>query len=243
MSVFANCDHFWQAASKPLAATEKHPFLLQMLDSSLPIPSFKHYVVQDAMYLTEFARCLRILSVKSPESLKKRFEDFAVGAEEAEMSLHKGYFDVWKIKPIIGVQNNEAEADAEKVDFAPTTLMYTSWMLGICSAEDFAYGVASLLACFWVYQYMGEVMLKERQRQRDAGTYKVNEVYDKWIDMYGSEEFEKEVVDYKTIAETCAEGLDEQGKKKMEDIFVRGCVLEYMFWTSSLELSKFPEFE
>ena len=141
MSVFANCDHFWQAASKPLAATEKvtpcwrvscrvalvalypgspvppsqHPFLLQMLDSSLPIPSFKHYVVQDAMYLTEFARCLRILSVKSPESLKKRFEDFAVGAEEAEMSLHKGYFDVWKIKPIIGVQNNEAEADAEKV--------------------------------------------------------------------------------------------------------------------------------
>ena len=121
--------------------------------------------------------------------------------------------------------------------------MYTSWMLGICSAEDFAYGVASLLACFWVYQYMGEVMLKERQRQRDAGTYKENEVYDKWIDMYGGEEFEKEVVDYKTIAETCAEGLDEQGKKKMEDIFVRGCVLEYMFWTSSLELSKFPEFE
>ena len=216
-----------------------------MLDSSLPLPVFKHYVVQDAMYLTEFARCLRILSTKAPsEELKKRFEEFAVGAEEAEMSLHKSYFESWGVKPIIGVQDNSAEDGAEKVDFAPCTLMYTSWMLGICSAEDFEYGVASLLACFWVYQYMGDVMLKERAaKRRGEEAYIENEVYSKWIDMYGGEEFEAEVKEYCGIAEQCANNVGDKGRERMKEIFVRGCVLEYLFWDSSLKLSSFPTFE
>ena len=130
-----------------------------------------------------------------------------------------------------------------QVDFAPTTLMYTSWMLGICSAEDFEYGVASLLACFWVYQHMGDVMLKERAAKREAGTYVENGVYSKWIDMYGGEEFEAEVKEYCGIAEQCANKVDDKGKERMKEIFVRGCLLEYMFWDSSLNLSAFPTFE
>ena len=129
------------------------------------------------------------------------------------------------------------------MDLAPVTLMYTSWMLGVCAAEDFEYGVASLLACFWVYQHMGDVMLKEREGMRGAGAYEENEVYSKWIDMYGGEEFEAEVKEYLGIAEECAVRVDDKGRERMKEIFHRGCVLEYMFWDSSLNLSSFPSFK
>lgn len=236
------CDDLWNAAEKTrvLDATEKHPFLMQMLSGSLPIPTFKHYVVQDAMYLTEFASCLRMLGEKAPTpELKVRFEDFAKGAEEAEMGLHRGYFDSWGIAPVIG--GGDKASEGEKVDKTPTTLLYTSYMTSIVATRPFYEGVTALLPCFWVYQWVGDIMLKKREAMKAKGEYDAegNKVYDKWIDMYGGEEFEKEVKDYKQIIEDAAEGVEEEGREKMREHMKRGCIMEYMFWDQSLKDEKF----
>ena len=45
-----------------IAVTEKHPFLVAMVDATLHMDNFRYYVVQDALYLQEFADCLRRLS-------------------------------------------------------------------------------------------------------------------------------------------------------------------------------------
>ena len=42
------------------------PFVKELESGSLKQPIFKHYIIQDAIYLGEFARVLAIISAKAP---------------------------------------------------------------------------------------------------------------------------------------------------------------------------------
>ena len=70
---------------------------------------------------------------------------------------------------------------------------------------------------------------------------KRSEQYDAWIDLYASEEFEKEVSDYIAIVDKVAKDLDEESLAKMEEHFIMSCKLEHMFWDQAQALTKWPE--
>ncbi len=70
---------------------------------------------------------------------------------------------------------------------------------------------------------------------------KRSEQFDAWIDLYGSEEFEKEVSDYIAIVDKAAKDLDEEALFKMEEHFKMSCKLEHMFWDQAQELTKWPQ--
>ena len=55
---------FWNAAAPLISITENHPFLVAMVDGTLDIEKFRYYAVQDALYLTDFADCLKRLGDK-----------------------------------------------------------------------------------------------------------------------------------------------------------------------------------
>ena len=152
----ASAQTFWDRASSLIAATEKHPFLVAMVDGSLEIDKFRYYVVQDALYLKDFADCLRILSRNEgiSEEESKRLESFSKGAEEAEMCLHNSFFTQWDIS-------------AEGVEQMPNSLLYTSYMKRVVATRPHAEGLAVLLPCFWVYAHVGDVMLKLRDKLGD----------------------------------------------------------------------------
>ena len=152
----ASAQAFWDRASSLIAVTEKHPFLVAMVDGSLEIDKFRYYVVQDALYLKDFADCLRILSRNEgiSEEESKRLESFAKGAEEAEMCLHNSFFTQWDIS-------------AEGVEQMPNSLLYTSYMKRVVATRPHAEGLAVLLPCFWVYAHVGDVMLKLRDKLGD----------------------------------------------------------------------------
>jgi thiaminase/transcriptional activator TenA len=147
---------FWDAAAPMIAVTEKHPFLVAMVDGTLAKENFQYYVVQDAMYLQDFADCLRRLA-RNPgvsETDSKRLDAFAEGAEEAEMALHNSFFKEWNIS-------------AEGVEQMPNCLLYTSYMKRIVVTKSHAQGLATLLPCFWVYMHVGKCMLKLRDELGD----------------------------------------------------------------------------
>lgn len=143
---------FWDKAAPLIAVTEKHPFLVAMVDATLEMENFRYYVVQDALYLGDFADCLRRLGDHDgiPEADAKRLHAFAKGAQEAEMSLHNSFFKTWTIS-------------ADGVEQAPNTLLYTSYMKRIVVTQGYAEGLACLLPCFWVYMHVGKCMLKLRK--------------------------------------------------------------------------------
>jgi thiaminase len=161
-----NCKDFWEKAAPLIAITEKHPFLVAMVDGTLPLENFRYYVVQDALYLHDFADCLERLShtcTRSSEgedlstatdSDSDRLQAFARGAREAELSLHHSFFAEWSIS-------------ADGVEQMPNTLMYTSYMKRVVSTRPYAEGLAVMLPCFWVYAHVGEAMLKLRTQLGD----------------------------------------------------------------------------
>lgn len=145
----------WDAAAPLIAVTEKHPFLVAMVDGTLSIDSFRYYVIQDALYLGDFADCLRRLADGADNAQDAdRLRAFAKGAEEAEMELHNSFFKEWDIS-------------AEGVEQMPNTLLYTSYMKRIVATSCHAEGLAVLLPCFWVYMHVGSEMLKLRKELGD----------------------------------------------------------------------------
>ena len=161
---------FWNAAADLIAVTEKHPFLVAMVDGTLDIDPFKYYVVQDAIYLTSFAACLNLLGDKleasGHDAHSKRMRELAVGAEEDEKALHRGVF-----------KQLDIEATSEAM---PHTLLYTANMTSVVATRPAAEGLVSLLPCFWIYWHVGKKMLELRDRLGE--TVGRPSSYDAWID-------------------------------------------------------------
>jgi thiaminase/transcriptional activator TenA len=152
-----SAETFWEAAMDIISVTEKHPFLVAMVDGTLPMENFQYYVVQDALYLSDFAASLRLLSknISITKEDSSRLEHFAKGAEEAEMVLHNSFFKEWGIS-------------ADGIRQMPNCLLYTSYMLRVVATRPHAEGLAVLLPCFWVYMHVGQVMLKLRAELGDS---------------------------------------------------------------------------
>ena len=97
-----------------------HPFVTGVGDGTLPVDCFKHYVIQDYVYLIDYSRVLAIASARAP-----KLEDmswFAGLLDETlnqEMALHRNYCQEF------GISTQELEA----TEPAPTTLAYTSFLL------------------------------------------------------------------------------------------------------------------
>jgi thiaminase/transcriptional activator TenA len=241
---------FWDAAASMIAVTEKHPFLVTMVDGTLAEDNFKYYVIQDALYLTEFADCLRRLA-KSADSKEdsERLDNFAKGAEEAEMSLHNSFFVQWNIS------NDGAEE-------MPNCLLYTSYMKRIVATKSHAEGLAALLPCFWVYMHVGKCMLKLRDELGDRYVRSIGIVdfvriciclafpflsvkrppaFDAWIDMYGGDDFEKEVKDYIAMVDAACKTASDSELLAMKKHFLMSCKLEHMFWDQATNMMKWPE--
>jgi thiaminase/transcriptional activator TenA len=152
-----NAQSFWEAAKPLIEITEKHPFLVAMVDGTLQMENFRYYVVQDALYLADFADGLRRLA--SNQGISKqdsdRLQAFAKGAQESELELHNSFFKEWEIS-------------AENATQMPNCLLYTSYMLRTIATRPHAEGLAVLLPCFWVYMHVGQCMLKLREDLGDS---------------------------------------------------------------------------
>jgi len=56
----------WAAMEPIYGAILAHPFVRGLTDGSLSHESFRFYVVQDALYLREFARALSVAAARAP---------------------------------------------------------------------------------------------------------------------------------------------------------------------------------
>jgi len=225
-------DAFHNVAETEISRCVDHPFLHQMLEGALPLLDFQEYVVQDAHYLRSFVVCLNILATRGVECGNESLADIllslAKSIEIAEVDLHTEYLEKWDIS-------------IDTVDPSMTTLLYTSYVKATCACESMSEGLVSLLPCFSVYDIVGRSMLMKRREMRalcDSGV----SPYDKWIDLYGSSEFEKEVAIFKAVVEVeCRK--EGKGAEIYQRHFSLGCKFEYMFWSQTSSFKSMSEGE
>jgi len=220
-------DGFWKAALPIINVTERHPFLVAMVDGTLPQPNFMYYVIQDSLYLKHFGDALRILSnsKESSEEDAELLKELAIKIEEAEMCLHNSFFKKWQI-------------DQTGVEEMPNTLLYTSYMLRVVCTRDYSEGLAVLLPCFWVYMHVGHCMLKLREEL--GASVQRSPQYDEWIDMYSGDEYQADVRNYIAIVDSVAALASKEKLTLMKEHFLMSCKLEHMFWDQALCLMQWP---
>jgi thiaminase/transcriptional activator TenA len=190
----------------------EHPFIKGLTDGALEEAAFRYYVIQDALYLKDFARGLAILGAKSPEDdWLIMFNEHAKSTIIVERALHDSFFKDWKL-------------DAKTVyetPMAPYNLLYTSFLIRIAYERPFYEVLGAFLPCYWIYFEVGKHLEK---------TGSSVEIYQRWIDTYASEEFEKIVKEVLDIMNSIAGSLTPTQKEQVKQHFIMTSKFEYMFW-------------
>ena len=212
----------WAAAEPTYDAILKHPFLEGLASGELDPQAFRFYVVEDAYYLTEFARAISITAAKAPkDEWIVRLNRDAIGSLEAERALHESYFKDF------GLSVEEVESRRP----APTTLAYTSYLISATYSGSFAEALASILPCYWIYLEVGKELAKK-------GSPKP--MYQRWIDNYGSDSYEAEVRSILDMMDEVAEGEGSSSRKTMTEHFTTTSRYEWMFWDMGYRQEAWP---
>jgi len=193
-----------------------------LADGSLPEPAFRFYVLQDALYLRDFARCLAVASAKAPlDPWCELFAGHATGALGVERSLHERFFRDWGL-------------DAERVADtppSPTTLAYTSYLLRVAHAAPFEELLGALLPCYRIYWEVGKAL-------EAAGS--PNPLYRRWIATYAAEEFGAAVRQVLDVTERAVSDLPERRRVAIGRHFATASRYEWMFWDAAWRREAWP---
>ncbi len=202
----------WQSIEHIFSQILAHPFLVGLTDGTLDETAFRFYVVQDALYLRDFARGLALLGAKAPEDeWLMLFCEHAKTAIVVERALHESFFRDW------GLTDEQVYA----TPMAPTNLLYTSYLLRVAYERPFHEGIGAFLPCYWIYLEVGKAL-----EQKGSP----HPLYQRWIDTYASAEYEQVVRQVIAIADAIAEGLTEPQREAMRHHFILTSKMEWLFW-------------
>ena len=209
-------------ASPVRQAILSHPFITGVGDGTLPVEKFKHYVMQDYVYLKDYARVLALASARAPDLETMRwFAGLLDQTLNTEMELHRNYCAEFGI----------TRQQLESTQAAPTTVAYTSFLLKVAHQDSFGELVASLLPCQWGYWEIGEFLAKR-------GEPKQAPLYTQWIRMYSSAEFEELARNIRSLADRVAEGAAPVQLAGMQNAYLTSLRLEHRFWEMAYNLER-----
>jgi thiaminase/transcriptional activator TenA len=212
----------WRAIGAIWTSILGHPFLQALTDGSLPRDSFRFYVVQDALYLREFARALSLAAARAPEDeWIIMFNEHAAGALRVERALHESFFKEFGLAP----------AEVAATPLAPTNLAYTSYLLAVAYGAPFHEAMAALLPCYWIYWEAGKHL--ERAGSPEP-------LYERWIGTYASGEFGSVVRAVLEATDRIAERLGPAERRAMTRHFVTTSRYEWMFWEMAYRRESWP---
>jgi thiaminase/transcriptional activator TenA len=215
-------DDLWRSIEGVYAAILTHPFITGLTDGSLPRRCFQFYVVQDALYLREFARALSVAAARAPrDDWIVMFDEHAAGALKVERALHESFFTSFGLDP----------EQVAATPLAPTTLAYTSYLLAVAYSAPFHELIAALLPCYWIYWEVGKAL--ERTGSPDP-------LYARWIGTYASTEFGSLVAAVREAADITAAGRRDDEREAMRRHFLTTSRYEWMFWEMGYRLEAWP---
>jgi thiaminase (transcriptional activator TenA) len=193
-----------------------------LTDGTLTEERFRFYIVQDALYLREYARALSLAGIRSSdESVLVMFNEHSAGAITVERSLHEGFLKD------LGITQEEAQA----TERSPTTLAYTSFLLRTATLDDYPEVLGAVLPCYWIYWEVGKALLERGSP---------NPMYQKWIDTYGGEEFGSLVEAVLDLTNETCKDLNPAQKARVREAFVVTSRYEWMFWDAAWKLERWP---
>jgi thiaminase/transcriptional activator TenA len=215
-------EHAWQQTAPLRAAIHALPFNAELAAGSLSADTFQGYIIQDALYLDQYARALAIAAARAPDGTTLRaFAESALEAVAVEQALHGQYIRQFGIDP----------TRLETAQASPDCLGYTSFLLATAYHDPWEILVAALLPCFWIYWDVGNAIA----RQANASN-----PYRAWIDTYADEGFGAAVRAVITATDKAADDTTQAIRTRMMTAFVRSTQFEWLFWDGAYQRRGWP---
>jgi thiaminase (transcriptional activator TenA) len=216
-------DLAWQRTAPLRAAIDHLPFNRELAAGTLSRERFRGYIIQDALYLEQYARTLAIAGARGPDAATLRvFAASAVEAVAVEQALHGEYLSQFGIDP----------GQLAGTEPSPDCLGYTSFLLAAAYHEPWEVLVAALLPCFWIYWDVGNTIA----RRTVAGN-----PYQAWIDTYSDAGFGAAVQAVIAAADRAAETTTQPNRERMLLAFDRSTRFEWLFWDGAYQQRGWPE--
>ena len=159
----ADCAAEWHAYTH-------HDFVAALGAGTLPLASFRSYLVQDYLYLIQYARAYALAVYKDPDVAgMRRTARLLADLLDTELALHIAYCREW------GLQEAALAQQPESLEL----LAYTRFMLDCGQRGDILDLMVSLSACLVGYAEIG------LRLAADPDTPRQDNPYLPWIGVYG----------------------------------------------------------
>ncbi|MCY6483605.1 thiaminase II [Clostridium aestuarii] len=192
----------------------EHPFVKGIGDGTLEVDKFKYYMIQDYLYLLDYAKVYALGVVKADTEEKMQgFSNMVSDTLNGEMKIHRSYMKR------LGITQEEIE----NTEISLANISYTHYMLAVSQTGTLAELSVSLLSCMWSYLEIGKYLSKI------PGSTE-HEFYGEWIKGYISKEYEKSTQWVLDLVDELTNGISEKEIKKLTEIFINTSKYEYMFW-------------
>jgi thiaminase/transcriptional activator TenA len=202
-------------------AIGEHPFLRELHRGDLPMDRFTYFILQDYVYLLDFAQVLCLGGAKSPDlETLELFCRHALGAVEVERSFHSSF----------GKSLGFSRAQLDAVAMAPTTRAYINHLQSVARGGTLGEIVAAVLPCYWIYGEVGRRLYKSRPRKP--------KIYREWIEIYASEEFWRPVREQIHLMDRFGAAANGHEKKRMSEYFMLSSRYEFLFWEQAYRMEK-----
>lgn len=194
----------WNDSKYIVEAIKNHNFIQEMMKGTLNPNIFKEYILQDIMYCEVFNTYMKKLGEKLDV---KEYKDKLIEFSQSKSSI------------IMREQYKNSFGEVPIRQKNKTCENYTKLISDSINNLSIQEGLASMLACYWIYYEIGNY-IRDNQIKTD------NNIYQNWINNYGNPNYGKKVECYKNICDYYAD-LNNNKKENMGKIFLQCAKYEY----------------
>ncbi len=216
-------DQLRRRAASIWRAIDDHPFLRELQAGTLPMACFTYFILQDYVYLLDFAQVLALGAAKSPDlATLELFCRHALGAVEVERSFHSGF----------GKSMGLSQRQLDAVKKEPITRAYIGHLQSVARGGSLGEIVAAVLPCYWIYGEVGRRLYRNRPRRP--------RIFREWIEIYAGENFWRPVREQIALANRLGRAANGAEKRLMAEHFLLSSRYEFLFWEQAYKRAVWP---
>ena len=197
-----------------------HPFVRGIADGSLDEDKFRFYMIQDYIYLIDYARvfALGVAKARDMETMRY-FASYVHQILDGEMEIHKSYMKR------LGISPEEAERTPASLDNAS----YTAYMLKVAYEEGPGEIAAAILSCALSYEHIARRIVAEYPAAE------AHPFYGEWVSGYADNDYSAANRELTALTEQLTADYTEAQLRHLEEIFTVCSRYEAAFWDMAWE--------
>ena len=197
-----------------------HPFVRGIADGSLDEDKFRFYMIQDYIYLVDYAKvfALGVAKARDLETMRL-FASYVHQILDGEMEIHKGYMKR------LGISMAQAESTPAALDNAS----YTAYMLKVAYEEGPGEIAAAILSCALSYEHIARRITAEHP-EAEAHPF-----YGEWVSGYANDGYSAANRELIALTEKLAADYTQAQLRHLEEVFTVCSRYEAAFWDMAWE--------